>query len=140
MGLWGREDKNSEFIRKEGARYHEGIAKWREEYKKLCALAGFNDDTNKDWQLVWASPGFDPSIFANVPRSLVLGLLLKFAPFHAELSARRGDDAAPPPLTQRPTDAFPRYSRHRTDVALGHRSGQDEEIGSVRFTDLIGQI
>jgi hypothetical protein len=51
MGLWGREDKNSEFIRKEETKYHEGMAQWREEYKKLCALAEFNDDTNTNWQL-----------------------------------------------------------------------------------------
>lgn len=51
MGLWGRQDKNSEFIREEETKYHEGMATWREEYKKLCALADFDDDTKTDRQL-----------------------------------------------------------------------------------------
>ena len=69
-----------------------------------------------------------------------LGLFLELAPAEAELLTRHvGHDAAPPPLTQRPADAFPYYSRHRTDVALGHSNRQDEEIWSALFTDLINQ-
>ena len=69
-----------------------------------------------------------------------LGLFLELAPAEAELLTRHvGHDAAPPPLTQRPADAFPYYSRHRTDVALGHCVGQAIKVRPHPFTHLIDQ-